>query len=271
MSGVLERTLAILEHLMAHPEGVSIGGVAEKLNMPPSAAHRLLTELVQRGYAKQERDQGDYALTTKLVAMVIDYMGAAGIVDFAQPVLDRLAQETGEFIRLSVIDGERLTWVARAQGARYGLRYDPSNDAVAQLSCTASGHAWLATLGDAEALALVAKQGFGTPETFGPNAPTTPAALLGVLAETRQRGYALTTDCFDVGLTSIATTIRRAGENPVGVISIAGPNVRFGPERVRGMIEPLRKAAAEIATASAVSPLFASRRIAPEGDALRRP
>lgn len=262
MSGVLERTLGVLEMLAAHPEGMPLGKLATKLNMPASAAHRLLTELGKRSYVKQLREQGDYVLSTKLVAMVLDYMGAAGIVDFAQPVLDRLAHATGEFIRLAVVDGERLAWVARAQGARSGLRYDPNIDSVAQLSCTASGHAWLASLPEDEALSLVSRQGFGKPEDFGPAAPTTPTQLLAVLKATRQRGFARTLDMFEAGLSSMAMAVRRGNEPVVGVLSIAGPSVRLSEQKMADFAPLLADAAMELAIASASSPLFASRRLA---------
>ena len=264
MSGVMERTLGILEALASHPEGLSLGTVAEKLNMPLSAAHRLLNELVQRGYVKQLRDQGEYGLATKLVAMVLDYMGAAGIVDFAQPVMDRLAQETGEFVRLAVVEGERLTWVARAQGARRGLRYDPDIDSTARLSCTASGQAWLMTMSDEEALMLVARQGFGKVEDHGPNAPTSALQLLAVLKAARARGYSMTHDSFAPGLASMAVPVRRQGENPVGVLSITGPTVRLPPERFASTLPSLQAAARDIAIASASSPLFVSRRLVPD-------
>ncbi|MGL4323843.1 MAG: IclR family transcriptional regulator [Beijerinckiaceae bacterium] len=264
MSGVLERTLGILETLAVHPEGLALGTIAEKLNMPASATHRLLTELGARGYVKQIKDQGDYVLTTKLVSMVLDYMGAAGIVDFAQPVLDRLAFESGEFVRLAVVDGERLTWVARAQGARRGLRYDPDVDVIARLSCTASGQAWLMTMSDEDALTLVARQGFGRPADLGPNAPTTATALMKILADTRVRGYASTHDSFAPGLSSMAMPIRRAGQGPVGVISIAGPSVRLDDARMLELAPLLKSAAHEISVASVTSPLFASHRVAHE-------
>lgn len=261
MSGVLERTLGLLECLTENPEGLPLGLIAEKLNMPASAAHRLLTELAQRGYVRQTRDQGDYVLTTKLVAMVLNYMGAAGIVDFAQPVLDRLALAAGEFVRLAVVDGERLTWVGRAQGARRGLRYDPDIDGSARLSCTASGHAWLMTMSDEAALALVARQGFGSTEDYGPNAPTTALRLLTLLAEARKRGYSVTADSFAPGLSSMAVPVRRPDEAPVGVLSIAGPSVRMAPARIADLAPLLHDAAREIALASVASPLFASSRI----------
>jgi IclR family transcriptional regulator, acetate operon repressor len=260
MSGVLERTLGILELLAAHPEGQSLRAIAGRLNMPQSATHRLLTALVQQGYVKQLRDQGEYGLSTKLVRMVLDYMGAAGIVDFAQPILDRLAVTTGDFIRLAVIDEDRIVWVARAQGARSGLRYDPDVDNTARLSCTASGHAWLMTLSDQEALMLVARQGFGDPAEYGPAAPTDPIQFLKLLQAARKRGYGMTHDMFGPGLASVAVPIRRPGEPPVGIVSVAGPSVRLTPERCAELAPVLLAAAGELASASATSPLFVARR-----------
>ncbi len=162
-------------------------------------------------------------------------MGAAGIVDFAQPVLDRLAIETGEFIRLAVIDDDRLTWVARAQGARSGLRYDPDVDNTARLSCTASGHAWLMTMSDQEALTLVARQGFGSPQDYGPKAPTDPLEFLKLLHEARRRGYGMTHDMFGPGLASMAVPIRRKASRRSAIVSVAGPSVRLPAERFRGV------------------------------------
>jgi IclR family transcriptional regulator, acetate operon repressor len=261
MSGVLGRTLGVLEVLTQQPEGLPLRMIAERLNIPTSAAHRLLTDLIAHGYVRQLRDQGDYGLTPKLVGMVIDYMGATGIVDFAQPILDRLAQTAGDFIRLAVVDDEGLIWVARSQGARRGLRYDPDNVARAQLSCTASGHAWLMTMSDDDALAHVTRQGFATPQEFGPHAPMTTKKLLACLAEARRRGYAITTDMFGPGLASMAAPVRRPDEETVGVLSIAGPAVRLTPQRMKVLSGSLLDAARELARASATSPLFGSRRM----------
>ncbi|MEO6321130.1 MAG: helix-turn-helix domain-containing protein, partial [Polaromonas sp.] len=142
MNGVLERTLGILELLAQHGEGMEMAAIADQLDIPRSAVHRLLADLTRCGYVRQTRDHGDYLLTTKLVSMGLSFLSKSGIVDIAQPLLDRLAEISGELVRLSVVDGNRLTWVARAQGARQGLRYDPDMGSDAQLSCSSSGHAW---------------------------------------------------------------------------------------------------------------------------------
>ena len=56
MSGVLERTLGILELLSEQEQGVELAVLAEKLNMPKSAAHRLLADLARLGRWPRGRD-----------------------------------------------------------------------------------------------------------------------------------------------------------------------------------------------------------------------
>lgn len=256
MNGVLERTLGILELLSQHGEGMELAAVADQLNIPRSAVHRLLADLVRLGYVRQARGHGDYLLTTKLVSMGLSYLSNSGIVDIAQPLLNRLAEVSGELVRLSVVDGERLTWVARAQGARQGLRYDPDMGSDARLSCSSSGWALMSTLSDDAALALVAKQGMGLPEQFGPAAPTTLQAVLAAVHATRERGYSMTTDTYSLGLSAMSAPVRFAGQSAMGVITIAGPTVRFTPERMQALAPELLSVAAQLAAASGASPFF---------------
>ncbi len=256
MNGVLERTLGILELLSQHGEGMELAAMADQLNIPRSAVHRLLADLVRLGYVRQARGHGDYLLTTKLVSMGLSYLSNSGIVDIAQPLLNHLAERSGELVRLSVVDGERLTWVARAQGARQGLRYDPDMGSDARLSCSSSGWALLSTFNDDDALAMVAKQGLGLPEQFGPAAPTTLQAVLEAVRATRERGYSRTVDTYSLGLSAMSAPVRFAGQPAMGVITIAGPTVRFTDERMDALAPELLSTASQLAAASGASPFF---------------
>jgi len=256
MSGVLERTLGILELLAQHGDGLELAVIADRLDIPRSAVHRLLTDLVRCGYVRQLRDHGDYMLTTKLVAMGLSFLSSTGIVDIAQPLLDRLAEISGELVRLAVVDGHRLTWVARAQGARQGLRYDPDMGSDALLACSSSGLAWLSGLSDDAALALLAQQGLGEPGKYGPNAPTSLQAVMAEVQATRQRGYSLTCETYTAGLNAMAAPVRLHGQPPLGTLSIAGPTVRFTPERMQALGDELLACAAQLAAASGSSPFF---------------
>ena len=257
--GPVERSLRILESLAAEPEGLSLSSLAADLEFPPSACHRLLADLVRCGYVRQLREQGEYALTTKLAAVGLGFLGTSGVVDIAQPVIDRLSEAAGELVRLALVDGDRLTFVAKAQGARSGLRYDPDMGIDVRLSCSSGGHAWLMTLTEERACELVARQGFGEPKHYGPKAPTTYKTLLRMLDEDRRRGYSTIVEQYAPGMTAMAAPVRRPGMATVGVITIAGPLMRLSAQRMAALGPALVAAAHELAIASASSVLFRSR------------
>lgn len=261
MSGVLERTLGILELLTGHPGGLPVSAIATRLDMPASAAHRLLNDLARLGYVRQDRAQGDYALTIKLAAMGLSFLGQSGITDVAQPILDRLAAESGELVRLSVFDGGSLVWVGVAQGATGGLRYDPGREqgVVVHLASSAGGQAFLSAMSDDDALMAVSRQGLApTQAGAGGGAPASATELLARLAAARSRGYAVAIDSYLAGMAAIAVPVRRpdSGE-ALGCLSIAAPSVRLDEARMAELAPVLQAAADEIGAASRGSRFFA--------------
>jgi len=246
----------VLEHLALHPEGVPLSVIASSVDVPISACHRLLDELDRRGYVRQVRARGDYVMTTKVASLGLGFLSSSGIVDIAQPLIERLANESGELVRLSIVDNDRLTWVAKAEGGRNGFRYDPDMGMDARLSCTSSGHAWMLTLTDEQAVALVSRQGFGLPKDFGPKAPTTVKSLLGSLHAARVRGYAMIDEVFAPGMAAMAAPVQRSGRPAIAVISIAGPRSRLTSARMWTLSNSLLSAAHELAAMSSASGLF---------------
>ena len=266
MSGALEKSLAILEHLSAHPEGVALSTIATDLNQLRSGCHRTLHELIRFGYVRQMPQRGEYALTTKLASMGLSFLSKSGVVDITQPMIDRLARTTEELVRLAIVDGERLTLVAKAQGAKSGLRYDPDMGIELRLSCSAAGHAWLMTLPEEQAIQAVMRQGIGSPKHFGPNAPTTLKALMRTLQEHRRRGYSMLRDVYARGMSSMAAPLQRKGEPATGVVIIAGPSLRLTETRMLGFASELLNAAAEMALAGHASPLLKSANVGTWGN-----
>jgi DNA-binding IclR family transcriptional regulator len=241
----VDRCLSVLETLADSPQGLSLGALAERLDLPKSAAHRLLQTLSTRGYVHQDPASQDYALSLKVAVLGFRYLDARHLPDVAQVALDRLARESGEYCRISVVDGENLVWLARAQGATQGLRYDPPMGRDVVLHATATGKAWLATLPEQDALRIVCARGFATPQGFGQRALKSVDELRRHLAETRRRGYALAVEEGEPGTVAIAAAFRAfpAPQAPAaGTVSIAGPLVRLTKQRV-GELAPLLLAA----------------------------
>ncbi|PZR85996.1 MAG: IclR family transcriptional regulator [Stutzerimonas stutzeri] len=242
----VERAFKLLEALADEADGADLTVLAERLDLPVSATHRLLATLAERGFVTQDPQSGAYGLTLKLSQLAFRNLDLRGLPDAGQLVLDGLARATREYCRLAVVEGESLTWIARAQGATAGLRYEPPMGMGIVLHATATGKAWLASLPEQEALRIVCARGFESQGRTGPNVLGDVDTLRRHLNETRGRGYALSVEEGEIGTVAMATTFRAgldAGAPVAGTLSVAGPLPRMHEAR-RGEI------AAALATAA---------------------
>ncbi|HPQ94869.1 MAG: IclR family transcriptional regulator [Thiothrix sp.] len=265
MSSALAKALSVLEYMVQHPLGCPVSDIAQALDLPVSGVHRLLKELEKSGYVNQTRGMGDYQLTIKLASLGLSYLGQTGIPNISQPILDALAQESRELVRLALADGDTLVWVGVAQGASGGLRYDPGSEQgqVVHLASSAGGQAWLAAMSDDEAIALALKQGLLKPQTPGDTAPGSVADLLAILNTVRQRGYSLNANSFLQGMAAMATVVRDPDTRmPIGTVSIAGPAARLTPDLMESHAEALLAAAQALGEASRASGYFSRHHVA---------
>jgi len=246
----VERCLSLIEVLAGEPEPLELSDLADRVGLPASAAHRTLSTLMARGWIVQDSASQKYALSLRLSTLAFRNLDARAVSDLVQSVLDKLARRTQEYCRLAIVEGEDLVWVARAQGATTGLRYDPDMGQEIVLHATANGKAWLATLPENEALRVVCGRGFDARRPLGAQAIKTVDALRTHLAETRQRGFATAVDEAEAGTAALAVAFRADDRDdaPVaGTISIAGPILRIAPERYDALSGELHQAAKEIA------------------------
>jgi len=243
----VDRVMDIIELLADEPNGLPLSEIAPRLDMPKSAAHRLLSSLVNRGFAVQDDTSQRYRLTVRLAAVGFRVLAGAGTSDICQPSLDRLARRTGELVRLALVEGDTLFWIAKAQGALSGLRYDPDLGQAVVLHATATGKAWLSTMNDEAAANLVKKRGYVVPARFGKPIVRDEAGLLKELASTRARGYGMAIEEGEPGTCAMALAIPGRDGVAVGTVSIAGPASRFTPERMKEVAPDLAATVTEIA------------------------
>ena len=256
MKETVRDLLGLVETLARYPGGAPLVRLSESLGLAAGDVEALLAELMRCGYACRVRGDSNYALTTRMSCLGLAFLSRSRVVDVAQPVLDRLCEKIGELAWLSIVDGDRLPWIVRGGDTHSGRRYDYAIGTDAQLSCSATGYAWLSTLSDDEAEARVLAQGLGQPGQFGPNAPSTIAEVMEAVRQARSRGYGLAMETFTTGLNSIAAAVQAANEPAIGVISAGGPAERMSEARLHELAPPLLEAAAELAAARGGSQLL---------------
>lgn len=246
----VDRCLMLLEVLAGEKDPIEVTDLAARLNIPASAVHRTLATLVARGWVVQHAETQRYALSLRMSTLAFRNLDVRAVPDVVQSVLDRLARETREYCRLAIVEGEDLVWVARAQGAVTGLRYDPEMGQEIVLHATANGKAWLATLPESEALRVVCARGFEARRPLGPNSATNVDELRARLAEVRQHGYATSMEEAEAGTSAVAVPFFNgtgSDARVAGTMSVAGPSVRMTPERFDEIAAALKRSAREVA------------------------
>jgi len=244
-----QRCLDILEVLADAPDGLPLSRVGVRLALPKSATHRFLAVLEARGFVRQDPLSQHYRLTFKLPRLAFRFIASTGVTDIAQPLLNALAARTGELARLAVVDGDTLTWVAKAQGAPSGLRYDDQAGREVVLHATATGKVWLASLSESRAIEIIERAGQLGRARFGPNAVTTLAGLRRELRATRRRGFGEAVEEGEPGVAAVAAAVRaRIDESApvVATLSVAGPLARMDAARRNQLARDALAAAREL-------------------------
>jgi DNA-binding IclR family transcriptional regulator len=148
---VIARAAAVLRALKDQTGGLSLGQIAERVDLPRSTVQRIVQALQEERLVIASAVGGGVRLGPELHALA----GAArySAVERCRPYLAALTEETGETVDLSVLRGVRMIFLDQVQGT-HRLRAVSSVGEVFPLTTTANGRACLSLMPDAEARRL---------------------------------------------------------------------------------------------------------------------
>lgn len=221
---------------------MGVTDLAKKLGLGKSSVYRLLATLARRGYVEKNPESDRYQLTYRLFAVGSPAADRFGLREVAQPVMQRLATETGETVNLGVLDGTRVVNLRKVE-SRHLLRIHLAVVGGAPAHATALGKVLLAALEAAE----VARRLHGrrlerlTPRTIGDR-----RSLGAALARVREQGFAIDDEECSLGLRCVAAPILDHRGSVVAALSISGPSPRLPNPLLSRLAESVRSAAREI-------------------------
>ena len=111
VNSLLENSFAVIEMLAHEARSMRLTEISDRLGLQRSGTHRMLATLTALGWVEQDHKTELYRLSLKLSAIGHRFLQASKIPDVCQPILDRLAQETRELVRLAVLANNNLTTI----------------------------------------------------------------------------------------------------------------------------------------------------------------
>ena len=205
-SQTLGRGLDVLEQVASGP--VALGVIAARLGLSRTTVHRLATSLLERRYLNLAPRRG-YSLGPKLLELGSMARGQIGLVRSARPVMEKLAEATGDAVLLTVRDGDAAVladWVPGTRRLAPRLRVGERHSLVMR----ASGRALLVWAGEAEQRAVWSRLSDGDA-----------AGFLGSMHEAAACGYIVDEAGSDPEIAMLAAPVRGADGSVRAALSLA--------------------------------------------------
>jgi len=230
----VERAFVIVAMLADLEDGASLGEIARHLDVNKGIAAKLLATLERVGIVWRDHVAQRYNLTYRISNLGLRQLQKTRLLDQCAAVLKGLAEETGELVRLAIVEnGERITWVYAVAGTKRLLQIDPNYSLEAHLHTTAIGKSWLCTLPFERALKLMLRQGI---KPLTRHSKVAMEAIRAELAAAARRGFATSFEETELGVSAIAapimvTTLANETEC-VGAVSLAAPTNRMSERQL---------------------------------------
>ena len=220
---VIGRMMSLLDALSRQTVPVNLKQLATETALHPSTAHRILGVMVENRLVDRV-EPGTYRLGIRLLELGSLVKSRISVRQEALPHMQRLHQELGETVNLSVRHDDEVVYVERAAANHSMMRVVQIIGARAPLHITAVGKVFLAH-DSVEKLAEYANR-TGLPR-YTENTLTDLAALERTLDEVRRTRFAYDDEEAEKGVSCIGAGIYNDEGRLVAGLSVSAPSDRL--------------------------------------------
>lgn len=219
-------------------EEIRLADAAEALGVAPSTAHRLLAMLSYHGFVRQNADTKRYRAGAALLEMGLAAVRRMDVRGHVRPLLEALAETTGETMHCGVLDGFQVRYLDAVESSK-ALRVGGRTGMVLPAHCSSVGKALLARLDERELRKAYPR--LRLPRTTS-HSVASRAQLEDLLVEVRRVGYAVNREESEEGVVAVGVALDDELGRAIAGISCAGPVSRMDPLRVTRIGEQLMEA-----------------------------
>jgi IclR family transcriptional regulator, acetate operon repressor len=220
--GTVSKALALIEILARTQGPKGLTRIASAAGFDKATTRRMLVELAANGYVVQNADSRDYELGPALQVFGKIREDRFSLYKTIQPFVRALCERTGETVHASEYSAGILLSICTEHSSK-PIRVNLEHGQKLPLHATASGIAFLASSSSKFVELLLRKP---LPQ-FTATTLTNPETILAAIGEAKARGYSISNQTLQDGVSSVACTIRNQSDKPIGTIAIAVPSLRM--------------------------------------------
>src|SRR6186997_3317187 len=225
----LTRGLSLLEALARAEGGLTLTDVAQRVQLAPSTAHRLLSTLEKMGYVYQAGDLGRWYVGLQAFTVGTSFLANRDFVAQSHVYMRRLMEQSGETANLAILDGTEAVFIAQVQ-CHETMRTLVKLGSRVPLHASGVGKTIFAALPDEQIDAILKVRGL---PRITENTIVAPETMWAALRVIRQRGYSFDDEEHLIGTRCVASPIYDEHAEALGAISLAGPVSRLPDSRIK--------------------------------------
>lgn len=235
------KAIRVIEFI-AEAKEAGVTEISKGLDYGVSATYHLLNTLREENIIVQDKNTKKFKLGLKLGQLGTLAYEQNHMSDVIRPYLKKLRDLTGETANLTIIDNEKIAYIAQEESDRL-VRMFTKTGATAPLHCTGGGKTILAFKAEEDRNEILNKLNL---ESFTANTITDKKKLIEEMEEIRKNGYGTDNEERELGVSCIAAPIFDLNNEVMASISISGPTARFTEENKEGWIKDTLKVAKEV-------------------------
>lgn len=233
----VDRAAALVATVVHADQPLTFADLQEASGLAKSTTSRMLAALERSELLERDVD-GSYVAGSLFWLYAARHDPWEELVRLARPAMERIGEETGETVHLSVTRGERVVQVAQVD-SRYLLGTRDWTEIEVPAHSSALGKVFYAW----GAIPLPTQPLEGLTE----NTLTSPEELRLDGTRTRRRGWAVTDGELEIGLTGIAVPVHGTRGDVVAALGVSGPTPRL-EDRLDELGTHLSSHAAQLST-----------------------
>lgn len=228
---VIERLARLLDVIAAHDDPVSLKILSAETGLHPSTSFRILSSLAEQGFVERT-SRGNYKLGGKLMQLGSRVSASVDIRKIALPLMEKLRDQLGETVNLTVREGDEVVYIERSVAKRM-IKVEQVIGSRAPLHVTAVGKLMLGEQGEAACRSYAKRSKL---PAYTANTHTKIASLLQDSLAAAQRGYSYDNEEAELGVGCIGTLIRDASGHVIAGLSVSAPIERRKDEWISQVV-----------------------------------
>jgi IclR family acetate operon transcriptional repressor len=233
--------LRLLKAVAGAGEAPGLSALAREVGLPRTTAHRLLAALESEGFVAHAPGDQTYRPGPELTALALHAFPLQDLRARARPLLERLAEESGETATLEILAGQEVLIVDEVPSRRLvaaQLEIGPRWP----LHATSTGKAILAAMPEEDLEAYLARP----LAALTPHSVTDAGELRREVERIRRRGWATAREEIELGYVAVGAAFGVGGGRPAGALSIGGPSSRLAAAELAELGPAVARAAREL-------------------------